>query len=115
MLPLSRVSGGNCESKVGARRLEEVLLAPHVGGEHGCPVLHVVVDLAIINTIIIIFIIIIIIITGITIHLGSYCGISTNLQSLPQVFGYKGGGAAKLVPRTNLTHGSCYLSRCELT
>ena len=99
MLPLSRVSGGNCESKVGARRLEEVLLAPHVGGEHGCPMLHVVVDLAIISTIIIIFIIIIIII-GITIHLGSYCGISTNLQPLPQVLWYKGGGAAKLVPTT---------------
>ena len=72
MLPLSRVSGGNCESKVGARRLEEVLLAPHVGGEHGRPVLHVVVDLAII-------IIIIIIIIGITIHLSSNDGISTNL------------------------------------
>ena len=95
MLPLSRVSGGNCESKVGARRLEEVLLAPHVGGEHGCPVVHVFVDLAII-------IIIIIIIIGITIHLGSNGGISTNLQPLPQVFGYKGGGAAKLVPSTNL-------------
>ena len=40
MLPLSRVSGGNCESKVGARRLEEVLLAPHVGGKHGRPVVH---------------------------------------------------------------------------
>ena len=116
MLPLSRVSGGNCESKVGARRLEEVLLAPHVGGKHGCPVVHVFVDLAIISTIIIIiFIIIFIIIIGITIHLGSYCGISTNLQPLAQVLGYKGGGAAKLVPSTNLTNGSCYLSRCELT
>ena len=111
MLPLSRVSGGNCESKVGARRLEEVLLAPHVGGKHGCPVLHVVVDLAIISSIIIIFINIIII----TIHLSSNGGISTNLQPLAQVLRHKGGGAAKLVPRTNLTHGLCYLSRCELT
>ena len=106
MLPLSRVSGGNCESKVGARRLEEVLLAPHVGGKHGCPVVHVFVDLVII---------IIIIIIIITIHLSSNGGISTNLQPLAQVLGYKGGGAAKLVPSTNLTNGSCYLSRCELT
>ena len=52
MLPLSRVSGGNCESEVGTRRLEEVLLAPHVGGEHGRPVVHVFVDLAIIIIII---------------------------------------------------------------
>ena len=97
MLPLSRVSGGNCESEVSARRLEEVLLAPHVGGKHGRPVVHVFVDLAII---IIFIIIIIIIIIGITIHLGSNVGISTNLQPLPQVLWYKGGGAAKLVRST---------------
>ena len=46
MLPLSCVSGGDCEGEVGARRLEEVLLAPHVGGEQGRPVVHVFVDLA---------------------------------------------------------------------
>ena len=65
MLPLSRVSGGDCEGEVGARRLEEVLLAPHVGGEQGRPVVHVLVDLIIITSIIIIIIIII------TIHLSS--------------------------------------------
>ena len=86
MLPLSCVGGGDCESEVGARRLEEVLLTPHVGGEHGRPVVHVFVDLAII---VIIIIIIIIHIIGITIHLS-----------------YKREGAAELVPRTNLTHGS---------
>ena len=64
VIPLSRVSGGDCEGEVGARRLEEVLLGPHVGGEQGRPVVHVFVDLAIIIVIIIIIIII-------TIHLAS--------------------------------------------
>ena len=45
MLPLSRVSGGDCEGEVGARRLEEVLLGPHIGGEQGRSVVHVFMDL----------------------------------------------------------------------